>query len=91
LLSDVVKAGAAGAMVDGGLRSGVNGGALLATFGRSELSIKLVHVGRWKGGRLFLVVGCRFAHPGYLLCRRFIIRVESQYFIMQFEYSGATL
>jgi hypothetical protein len=34
-----------------------------------------------------LVIGCRFAHPGY---RRFMIRVESQYFT-QFEYSGATL
>jgi hypothetical protein len=41
----------ADAMVDGRLRSGVNGGALLATFGRSELSIKLVHVWRRTGGQ----------------------------------------
>jgi hypothetical protein len=39
---------------------------------------------------LFFAIGCRFAHPGYLAYRRFMIRVESQYFT-QFEYSGATL
>jgi hypothetical protein len=37
----VVKGGVAGAMVDGRLRSGVNGSGALATFGRSEMSIKL--------------------------------------------------
>ena len=54
MLIDVVKAGEPAAMVDGGLRSGVNGRGAVATFVRSELSIKLRHgwamtVGRVQG------------------------------------------
>jgi hypothetical protein len=55
VLSDVVKGGAARAMVDGRLRSGVNSGALLATFARSKLSIKLVHVSDIEGRSAALV------------------------------------
>jgi len=44
MLIDVVKAEAVAAMVDGGLRSGVNGVGAAATFGRNALSIKLRHV-----------------------------------------------
>ena len=40
LLSDVVKTGGFPAMVDGRLRSEVNGGRMIATLGRSELSNK---------------------------------------------------
>ena len=39
-----LRAHAAAAMVDGRLRSGVNGAGEIATSGRSELPIKLRHV-----------------------------------------------